>query len=557
MNFGYPSFLKLFPEHLDPNRSESASFLIWYLENYYRLDSTEAVDSVCDQSGDKGVDGIFVNDHTQTIVIFQSKVSQKNTTVGDANLRSFAGSMKQFRNADSVRKLIKSAGTAQVAALVNRLEIVDKIDEYELRGEFLSNVNLDANGEAYLELAPEISFVGRKVLNTTYISDQRDVPIHKPISFDISGFQITEYIVDANNKTYIAPVRAHELIKLDGISNQELFIHNVRGPLGKTKVNKAIAESIRDPERHKLFPLFHNGITIIAGKIKASKEKLTISDYFVVNGCQSLTSLFDNKRGVTDNLHVLTKFIKVEPTSFLAKQITEFSNNQNGVKPRDFMANSAPQIRLQNEFEKSFSGAYRYEIKREEAPKNGELISNEDAGLYLMAFDLKEPWATHRKYQVFDDKHRDLFGRPEVTADRIVMCQVLREEINNVSMDITNSLFAKYVLTRYLLIYLVRKLLEVDPLGKQVIANPVSFVRSEDKRNRFRKCIQILLKDIVVDLNYEVKDSGDDFDYRGKLRDEEWISGLSKNIVTDYQKRVSRERATSFSQDWEEQGTST
>ncbi len=551
MDFRYPNIRALFTEHLDPNRSESASFLIWYLENYYRLDSIEAVDSVCDQSGDKGIDGIFVNDHTQTIVLFQSKISQKNTTVGDVILKEFAGSMNQFRNTDSVRKLIASAGTAQVAALINRLGIVDKIDEYELRGEFLSNINLDANGAAYLEQVPEMSFIGRNVLNATYISDERDVPIHTPISFDISGFKITEYSVDANTKTYIAPVRARELIKLDGISNQELFIHNVRGSLGKTNVNKAIAKSIRDPKCHKLFPLFHNGITIISGKINVTKAKLRISDYFVVNGCQSLTSLFNNQKGVSDDLYVLAKFIKVEPNSSLAKQITEFSNNQNGVKPRDFMANSSPQIRLQNEFEKFYSGIYRYEIKRGEAPKDGELISNEDAGLYLMAFDLMEPWATHRKYQIFDDKHSELFGRPEVTADRIVLCQVLREEIDNVSRDITNSLLRKYVLTRYLLMYLIREILEKDTLGKRAIRNAKDFVRTEGKRNKFRKCIQTLLKDVMIDLNSEVEDAGDDFDYRGKLRDEDWVFHLGKTIVTGYQKQVSRKRITSFSQDWE------
>lgn len=49
----YPQLLHLFPEHLNPKRSESASFLIWYLENYYRLDTQEAVDSVCDNRGDK------------------------------------------------------------------------------------------------------------------------------------------------------------------------------------------------------------------------------------------------------------------------------------------------------------------------------------------------------------------------------------------------------------------------------------------------------------------------------------------------------------------------
>ena len=557
MDFNYPDILKLFPEYCDPKRSESSSFLIsfliLYLENYYRLDPREAVDSVCDQNGDKGVDGIFVNDNTQTIVIFQSRISQKNTTVGDVSLKEFAGTLNQFQDADSVRKLIDSAGRAQVAALIARLEIIDKIGEYELRAEFLSNIGLDANGAAYLEQMPEMSFVGREVLEATYISDERDAPIHTPISFDVSAFQITEYTVDADSKAFIAPVRARELIKLDGISNQALFVHNVRGPLGKTNVNKAIAASIRDPYLHKKFPLFHNGITIIAGGIEATNEKLTISDYFVVNGCQSLTSLFVDKKEVTDNLYVLAKFIKVEPASSLAKQITEFSNNQNGVKPRDFKANSSPQIRLQNEFEKFYPDTYRYEIKRGEAPKDGVLISNEDAGLYLMAFDLKEPWATHRKYQVFDDKHGALFGRPEVTADRIVLCQVLREEIDEVSRDINNSLFGKYVLTRYLLMYIVRELLEEDASGKEAVRNAKTFVRSKDKRDRFRKCIRTLLKDVVIDLNAEVKEHGEDFDYRGKLRDEAWVTNLSKTIVTDSQKQVSRGRIPSFSQDWEAQ----
>jgi len=88
INLDYPALLDLFREHLDPKRSESASFLIWYLENYYRLDTQRAVDSVCDNRGDKGVDGIFVNDNNQTITIFQSAISQKaNSAIGDGAAR--------------------------------------------------------------------------------------------------------------------------------------------------------------------------------------------------------------------------------------------------------------------------------------------------------------------------------------------------------------------------------------------------------------------------------------------------------------------------------------
>ncbi len=69
INLDYPHLLDLFRQYLDPNRSESASFLIWYLENYYRLDSLEATDAVCDQPNDKGVDGIFVNDNDKTTAV--------------------------------------------------------------------------------------------------------------------------------------------------------------------------------------------------------------------------------------------------------------------------------------------------------------------------------------------------------------------------------------------------------------------------------------------------------------------------------------------------------
>ncbi len=551
MDFNYPNVLNMFQQYLDPKRNESASFLIWYLENYYRLDPQEAVDSVCDQRGDKGIDGIYVNESMQTIVIFQSRLSQKNTAVGDTGLKEFAGTLLQVKDAQSVNKLIQSAGNAEVARLLKRLEIADKISEYELRGEYLSNIELDANGEAYVDQSPHIGFIGREFLKQTYISDKRDNPIHTPITFDVSSFQTTEYTVDANSKAYIAPIRAQDLIKLDGIDNQSLFIHNVRGPLGRTTVNRGITKSVSEPTLHKKFPLFHNGITVIAGSIDATEERITISDYFVVNGCQSITSLYFNQSKLTDNLYVLAKFIEVDPTSSLAKQITEFSNNQNGVKARDFKANSSPQIRLQNEFRRDYMGVYDYAIKRGEEVHRGTVISNEDAGLYLMAFDLMEPWATHRKYQVFDDKHSEIFGRPAVTADRIVMCQVVRESIECVLGEINNQLLAKYVLTRYLLMYLVRRVFDSEEFGKNIVANPRHFVRGVAERRKFKALVEGTLRDIVTDLNSEVDEYGDDFDYRGRLRDEQWVIKLGREVVALREKLVRRGNIRAISAEWQ------
>ena len=557
LSFDYPDILEVFAEYSDPKRSESAAFLIWYLENYYRLDPDEAVDYVCDQMGDKGIDGIYVDDDLQTIYVFQARLSQKQRTVGDTALKEFAGTLAQLSDPESVQNLVTSAGKADVARLLERLDIETKVTDYDVRGEFVCNMDLDANGEAFLQQhAQHISVTGPTALRSGYVPGQRDVPIATPVSFDVSAFQVTEYAVDTDVKAFIAPIRARQLVALDGIADQSLFTHNVRGPLGKTKVNRDIVRSIGEPDLHKQFPLFHNGITVIAGDVSVSDSELTVADYFVVNGCQSLTALHRHSNNLTDDLYVLTKFIKVNPESSLATQITEYSNNQNGVKPRDFKANSGPQIRLQNEFRGIFNGTFGYEIKRGDPESAQVVVSNEDAGLYLMAFDLKEPWATHRKYQVFDERHADIFSRPAVTADRIVMLHICREEIDRQVNQINNGLFGKYVLTRYLLLYVVRGILENDTVGQQVIDNPQRFIRASEERERFRACVGTVLNDIIIDLNAEIDDLGEDFDYRGRLRDQDWVKELGRRLVGDYQKLVARGRIPSFSEDWASKGGS-
>ena len=186
LNLEYPSILKLFSEYLDPKRTESASFLIWYMENYYRLDKLEAVDAVCDQSGDKGVDGIYVNDNDLTITVIQSRISQRaNRTIGDSSLREFYGTLAQFRNAASISNLIKTGGDADVVRLVQRLDLLNKISTHELRGEFVSNIDIDTNGSSFIDQTPEISFIGGTQLNQHFISDERITPVKDPVQFDI------------------------------------------------------------------------------------------------------------------------------------------------------------------------------------------------------------------------------------------------------------------------------------------------------------------------------------------------------------------------------------
>ena len=221
------------------------------------------------------------------------------------------------------------------------------------------------------------------------------------------------------------------------------------------------------------------------------------------------------------------------------------------MKSRDFKSNHPIQIRLQNEFARDYAGNYFLEVKRGEPQKDGELITNEDAGLYLIAFDLKEPWTTHRKYQVFDDKYNEIFGRPEVTADRIVLCHIFANHINQKLVEVENQTMAKYVLTTFAMLYLLRMIFESNPLGKQIIQSPDKFVRRSASRKKLEVLVNQLLDTVIVDFNLETKDLPDDFDYRGKLRDKEYVTGLTNSLLASYIKDIKRKKAPTIEELWQ------
>ena len=85
---------------------------------------------------------------------------------------------------------------------------------------------------------------------------------------------------------------------------------------------------------------------------------------------------------------------------------------------------------------------------------------------------------------------------------------------------------------------------------KKLIQNPSDFMIDENAISKLKRVISGVIDDIIIDLNGEVNDLGEDFDYKSKLRDESWVKELSRNIVSNYQKLVNRKRINSFSEEW-------
>ena len=552
----YPAILDTIKPCLIPGRTESHAFLLWFLQHYYRLDETNAQDTICDGPDDKGIDGVYVDENLETVDVFQCKIVQNpNRTLGDTQLKEFVGTLAQFANPQKVTDMAATTSNPELANLLSTCNVAKKVEDgFAVRGIFLTNIKRDQNAIGYLQGRKDVRLFDKADLEQSYLPSGPTAPVGMPVTFDVFGYDCAQYQI-GDVRVIFAPLKGSELIQLDGIASSELFAWNVRGSLGKTKVNKDIGKSVDDPTEHKNFLLYHNGLTILCQELERENEKIKISGYSVVNGCQSLTSLYDHRDKVTEELRVLARLIKLPPEHELAEKITHNSNNQNRINARDFQSNSTIQRRLQNEFAAEYAGEIFYRIKRGEPDQAPSVIDNDEAGRLLLAFDLKQPWTCHQNYKILDELHADIFARPEVNAHRIIAVSNIAEHMTACLDDIGNRLLASYGLTRYFLLYLVRQALELDDEGKAFCANPHKFLAQTNGRSRIGVCAERIIKDIVIDLNAEVKEreeARNPLDYKRELKSPNAVRDLARSIIPQYQKAVSRGRASSFGKEWQD-----
>ena len=555
MDLDYPGLLSEISEELASGRTESHAFLLWFLKNYYRLDDIEATDSVCDGFDDKGIDAVYIDNNLETIDVFQAKLVQKPTrTLGDSLLREFVGALAQLRDPEIVTQIAQTTSNTELSRLLQSENVATKIrDGFTVRGIFLTNIQCDGNAIKYIETQDNLRVFDKSELLRSYVPSGPTSPIGTPVAFDVFGYDCIECSIGEATAIF-APLKASELVGLDGISSNELFAWNVRSSLGKTKVNKDITASIINVDEHKEFLLFHNGLTLLCQDLEYVENKITISGYSVVNGCQSLTSLHENRARITGDLRLMCRIIKLPPGNALAEKITHHSNNQNPINARDLQSNSSIQRRLQNEFRLNYDGEVFYRIKRGEGDQAPVNIDNDEAGRLLLAFDLKQPWTCHKSYAVLDELHGSIYARPEITAHRILVVHEIASEVISALPAIENQMLASYRLTRYFMVYLVRLALELDDCGKQFIENPAYFLSQTDGRARIKAAIRPVINDLVIDLNAEIRekaDIGDPFDFKRELKNSTSVREISRSIVANYQKSVARGRADSFGVEWE------
>ena len=127
-----------------------------------------------------------------------------------------------------------------------------------------------------------------------------------------------------------------------------IFDDNVRDFQGENNpVNQLIGETISG-DKSELFSVLNNGVTIVAHSLRASGNNFTITDYQIVNGCQTSNVLFNYRHlESVQKLGIPLKLIITEDED-VKNQITIATNSQTAIKREQLAALSDFQRNLEH-----------------------------------------------------------------------------------------------------------------------------------------------------------------------------------------------------------------
>lgn len=344
------------------------------------LDFNLVESQITDGTGDGGLDAYHIDEEKKVIYLIQSKYK----TTPDGYLNSDVDWREFFRM--ELDRIVQGEANSLSGSPYNRKihSFQRKISSMPDKGRleyvliYLGNVPSSIKKDNLLSISGNVCrdaevLHGNDLYNKVLIPYlKRDFYSKEDFSFEINinrdrAANHIEYFVDLADgesaKVQLCFVPTIEIARMMSQYRNSILQYNPRCYIGikNTGVNANIKESVSDTQ-HNEFSLLNNGITIICKEVKYNsstgqrgKASITVSNPQIVNGGQTaftLAHLYENNvdRSIFENKEVLTKFIIIEGgRDNMIEKISDATNNQNPIRPRDKASNDPEMIRLQNE----------------------------------------------------------------------------------------------------------------------------------------------------------------------------------------------------------------
>lgn len=329
--------------------NDGQRFVAWYLHRVLLLDVHATRAAITDGQDDKQIDAIVVEDgEDRRVRIIQGKFLEPRPVDADP-LREVLSAWMRLKDLPTLQldcsgKLAERLEAARVA-----LE-----DDYDLQFELLTTGFFTEAAKNDFEafrtqmgessdFSAGLTLVDSALLETRLAeAEQKDLPeLAATISLDPANTLVGD---ESGIRIVLAVLPVTECLKFPGIADGKLFRRNVRQSLGiSNKVNKALRETLVSREKAPYFFFFHNGITALCKSFTVSGDRtvLKVRDLSVVNGCQSLSTIYATSGKVTQDgrtSSVLFRLYEI-PQYDLGEAISINTNSQSAVKPRDLRSN--------------------------------------------------------------------------------------------------------------------------------------------------------------------------------------------------------------------------
>ncbi|ETV33763.1 hypothetical protein Q048_01430 [Pseudomonas aeruginosa BWHPSA043] len=264
----------------------------------------------------------------------------------------------------------------------------------------------------------DLSFVDAERLKSTFRELKRKT---------VKEIEFSNHVAlpEINNvrQSFVGSLAASEYIKLitddEGGLQKSLFDDNVRDFQGKNKINAAIGSTLNDPSLQAAMVILNNGITVIAKKVELIGKKMKLTDFQIVNGCQSSHVLYENRAKISAGTHIIVKIIETTNQE-LSSKVIQATNKQTLVTDEAFESLS-PFHKDLEEYYKATANKIDNPIYYERRSKQYDSAPDVPASQVMtlstqikayVATTLAQPHSTHRYYGELLEANRKSMFRP-------------------------------------------------------------------------------------------------------------------------------------------------
>lgn len=412
--------------------NDGQRFVAWYLRNIHNLDTYETKDCITDGAGDKQIDAVYIDNQSCTIYIIQGKF-YGGDTVDAEPLREILSSWIQIKDLSHLQDGANHKLQVKINEISTALE-----DDYEICFELITTSTLTDSAKNDLEaFQKELSESESMTANLVVVDNDTlkfkyDEALNKSRpyinhEFALEDGKYMELMIDGT-KAVIVALPLKDCIKIPGIKDGSLFRKNVRQSLGSSnKVNKGIARTIKNNAGDFFF--LHNGITAICSQMTIHDGILSVKELNVVNGCQSLSTIFSCSESAkkADNAYIMFRFYEISDPE-RADNISTSTNSQSAVKARDLRSNDKAVLAMKKAYELFYPDGYFITKRGEKVDtvkyNTAHIVNLTDLGKQLIAWHSQRPNLSYGETKIFD-KYFDQLFRREYSPENVQALNVL------------------------------------------------------------------------------------------------------------------------------------